>query len=132
MLREKFRKDAIDLPSFLEAVFVYPPERPDGTAVFLSSSAGIVPNALLHNLGFLDDPDIPKALQQISSSDWQYDRMTTSYFLSRDIVVPTMGGEMAQWREKLFAQMHRRASDAADFLRLPSNAVVELGSKVEI
>ena len=114
MLREKFRKDAIDLPSFLEAVFVYPPMRHDGTAVFLSSSAGIVPNALLHNLkhnkvlhktnlfltvqnqeipkvplkehaemttlghdcwqviikfGFLDDPDIPKALQQISSSD---------------------------------------------------------------
>jgi KUP system potassium uptake protein len=43
-----------------------------------------------------------------------------------------MGGEMAQWREKLFAQMHRSASGAADFLRLPSNAVVELGSKVEI
>ena len=58
--------------------------------------------------------------------------MTTSYFLSRDIVVPTMGGEMAQWREKLFEQMHRRASNASEFLRLPSNAVVELGSKVEI
>ncbi len=177
LLSEKFRKDAIDLPGFLEAVFAYPPVRPDGTAVFLSSSVGIVPNALLHNLkhnkvlhktnlfltvlnqeipkvllqeqaemttlghdcwqvvikfGFLDDPDIPKALQHISSAQWHYDPMTTSYFLSRDIVVPTMGGEMAQWREKLFAQMHRSASGAADFLRLPSNAVVELGSKVEI
>ena len=43
-----------------------------------------------------------------------------------------MGGGMAAWREKLFAQMHHNASAAADFLRLPSNAVVELGSKVEI
>jgi hypothetical protein len=57
--------------------------------------------------------------------------MTTSYFLSRD-VVPTIGGGMAQWREKLFAQMHHNASGAADFLNLPNNAVVELGSKIEI
>jgi KUP system potassium uptake protein len=60
------------------------------------------------------------------------DAMNTSYFLSRDVVVPTLGGGMAAWREKLFAQMHHNASAAADFLNLPSNAVVELGSKVEI
>lgn len=58
--------------------------------------------------------------------------MTTSYFLSRDIIVPTLGKKMAGWREKLFALMHRSASGAADFLNLPSNAVVELGSKIEI
>ena len=58
--------------------------------------------------------------------------MMTSYFLSRDTVIPTVGTGMAQWREKLFAQMHHNASDAADFLHLPSNAVVELGSKIEI
>ena len=177
LLADKFRQDAIALPGFLEAVFAYPPVRADGTAVFLSSTVGVVPNALLHNLkhnkvlhhtnlfltvqnqeipkvplpeqavmtplghdcwqviikfGFLDDPDIPLVLQQIGHPDWRYDPMTTSYFLSRDIVVPTMGGEMAQWREKLFAQMHRSASGAADFLNLPSNGVVELGSKVEI
>ena len=58
--------------------------------------------------------------------------MTTSYFLSRDIVIPTIGGGMAPWREKLFASMHRNASGAADFLSLPANRVVELGSKVEL
>ena len=58
--------------------------------------------------------------------------MTTSYFLSRDTIVPTVGGGMSQWREKLFAQMHRNAGSAADFLKLPNNAVVELGSKIEI
>jgi len=41
-----------------------------------------------------------------------------------------MDGGMAYWREKLFAQLHRNASGAADFLNLPNNAVVELGSKI--
>ena len=55
--------------------------------------------------------------------------MTTSYFLSRDIVMPTLGSGMAPWREKMFAQMHHNASAAADFLKLPNNAVVELGAR---
>jgi KUP system potassium uptake protein len=46
--------------------------------------------------GLLDDPDIPKALQQISGAQWSYDPMTISYFLSRDIVVPTIGGPSAE------------------------------------
>jgi KUP system potassium uptake protein len=58
--------------------------------------------------------------------------MDTSYFLSRDIVIPTLGAGMAMWREKLFASMHHNASGAADYLGLPTNRVVELGSKVEI
>jgi KUP system potassium uptake protein len=60
------------------------------------------------------------------------DEMTTSYFLSRETVVPTVGSGMAPWREKLFAGMHRNAAAAADFLNLPPNRVVELGSKVQI
>jgi KUP system potassium uptake protein len=58
--------------------------------------------------------------------------METSYFLSRDIVIPTLGSGMMPWREKLFAGMHRNASAAADYLSLPTNRVVELGSKLEI
>jgi KUP system potassium uptake protein len=84
------------------------------------------------NYGFKNDPDLPKALQQIKGRGCDLDAMTTSYFLSRDIVIPTIGGGMAQWREKLFAQMHHNASGAAAFLNLPNNAVVELGSKIEI
>ena len=177
LLNEKLRSDSIDLKSFLEAVFVTPPVRVDGTAVFLTAEPGTVPNAMLHNLkhnkvlhqnnlfvtvrnhevpwvgmnkrleieslghhcwqvivnyGFKGDPDLPKALQLIKGRGFELDPMTTSYFLSRDIVVPTIGSGMAQWREKLFAQMHHNASGAADFLRLPNNAVVELGSKIEI
>ncbi|HNW02467.1 MAG TPA: potassium transporter Kup [Burkholderiaceae bacterium] len=177
LLNEKLRADAIDLNSFLEAVFVSPPMRVDGTAVFLTAEPGTVPNAMLHNLkhnkvlhennlfvtvrnhevpwigldkrleieplghdcwqvvihyGFKNDPDVPKALEQIKGRGCELDNMTTSYFLSRDTVIPTIGGGMSQWREKLFAQMHHNASGAADFLNLPNNSVVELGSKIEI
>jgi KUP system potassium uptake protein len=174
---ERLRADTIDLPSFLESVFLHPPLRVPGTAVFLVVDKGLTPNALLHNLkhnkvlheknlfvtvehhevprvepgkrseivdlghdcrqvtlhfGFKDEPDVPAALQRLAERGCGVDDMDTSYFLSRDIVVPTFGGGMADWREKLFASMHRNASAAADFLRLPTNRVVELGSKVEI
>ncbi len=177
LLNEKLRADAIDLPAFLDAVFVSPPVRVDGTAVFLTAEAGTVPNAMLHNLkhnkvlhannlfvtvqhhevpwigldkrieieplghdcwqvvvhyGFKNDPDLPIALHLLRGRGCDLDDMTTSYFLSRDIVIPTIGGGMMPWREKLFAQMHHNASGAAAFLKLPNNAVVELGSKIEI
>ena len=177
LMRESLRDDAIDLRSFLDAVFVSPPTRVDGTAVFLSSEMGLTPNALMHNLkhnkvlhqynlfvtvrshdvpwigfdkriemeslghdcwqvvlnfGFKNDPDVPQALEQLKGRGVPLDDMDTSYFLSRDIIIPTIGGGMAPWREKLFASMHRNASGAADFLNLPTNRIVELGSKVEI
>ncbi len=177
ILHEKRKEDALDLNSFLEAVFLSPPTRVEGTAVFLTSGKGAVPNAMLHNLkhnkvlhkqnlfvnvqnhevpwidenerleisaigqdcwqvvihyGFKDDPDVPGALANLNGMGCEISPMTTSYFLSRDSIVPTVTGGMAQWREKLFAQMHLNASSAADFLNLPSNSVVELGSKIEI
>jgi KUP system potassium uptake protein len=177
ILNQKLREDALDLKSFLEAVFVKPPVRVEGSAVFFTAAPGTVPNALLHNLkhnkvlhennlfvtvrnhevpwigldkrleieslghhcwqvivnyGFKNDPDLPKALQEIKARGCELEAMSTSYFLSRDVIVPTIGGGMAVWREKLFAQMHHNASGAADFLKLPNNSVVELGSKIEI
>jgi KUP system potassium uptake protein len=177
LLNASLRADAIALKDFLEAVFISPPVRVEGTAVFLTSDPGAVPNALLHNLkhnkvlhnnnlfvtvrnhevpwigidkrieieslghdcwqvnvhyGFKNDLDLPKALQQIKGRGCELDPMNTSYFLSRDIVIPTIGSGMAHWREKLFSQMHHNASGAAEYLKLPNNAVVELGSKIEI
>jgi KUP system potassium uptake protein len=86
---------------------------------------------ILH-YGFKNDPDVPRALEQIRGRGCEIEAMKTSYFLSRDTVVPSIGTGMAPWREKLFAQMHHNASAAADFLSLPNNSVVELGSKIEI
>jgi KUP system potassium uptake protein len=177
LLSAKLRDDAIPLADFLEGIFVSPPARAEGTAVFLTSEPGITPNALMHNLkhnkvlhehnlfvtvqqhevpwigfdqrvvlsplghncwavtvhfGFKNEPDVPEALKQLEGRGVPLEDMETSYFLSRDIVIPTLGEGMSLWREKLFASMHRNAAAAADFLSLPVNRVVELGAKVEI
>lgn len=176
-MAERLREDAIGLEDFLKAVFVSPPLRVPGTAVFLSAEAGIAPNALLHNLkhnkvlhefnlfvtvrhhevpwigfseraqmrslgrdcwqvtlnfGFKNDPDVPKALKMLEAQGVPLPDMDTSYFLSRDTVAPSLGVGMSMWRQKLFATLHRNAAAAADFLYLPANRVVELGTKLEI
>ncbi|HEY6135048.1 MAG TPA: potassium transporter Kup, partial [Rubrivivax sp.] len=84
------------------------------------------------HFGFKNDPDVPEALRLLEGRGVNLDEMETSYFLSRDTVIPTFGDGMSMWREKLFASMHRNAAAAADFLNLPTNRIVELGSKVEI
>ncbi len=177
LMGERLRESSIDLPSFLEVVFVSPPQRVPGTAVFLNAEKGSTPSALLHNLkhnkvlhernlfvtvvqhevpwigfdrrveveplgrgcwqvtlhfGFKNDPDVPEALRLLRGRGVQLEELETSYFLSRDTVVPTFGGGMPMWREKLFASMHRNAAAAADFLNLPANRIVELGTKLEI
>jgi KUP system potassium uptake protein len=177
LMSERLRAEAIDLPVFIESLFIHPPLRVPGTAVFLSAEKGATPFALLHNLkhnkvlhaqnvfvtvrhhevpwigfdrrveveplghdcwqvvlhfGFKNDPDVPEALKLLAGRGIVLDEMETSYFLSRDSVVPTFAKGMWLWREKLFASMHRNAAAAADFLYLPANRIVELGSKVEI
>ena len=84
------------------------------------------------NYGFKNERDVPEALSQLKGHGFEFDAMSTSYFLSREVVVPSVGSGMVNWREKLFAQMHYNASGAAEFLHLPNNAVVEMGSKIEI
>ena len=177
LLRKVSRANSMELQVFLDSLFFSPPVRVEGTAVFMSTQYGMVPNAFLHNLkhnkvlhdtnvfvtvqshevpyipvaerlsvksmgnsswevvihyGFKDDPDVPLALEPLTQHGCNLNPMTTSYFLSRDSIVPVIDGGMAQWREVLFAQMHLNASSAADFLKVPNNAVVELGSKIEI
>ncbi|MCY4752946.1 potassium transporter Kup [Pelomonas aquatica] len=80
--------------------------------------------------GFMDQPDVPAALALCSTKGLQTEPAETSYFLSRETLVPRAG--MAHWREALFATMSRNASSAADYFRLPGNAVVELGTKVQL
>jgi len=82
--------------------------------------------------GFMDEPDIPKALGHCALHGLSIEPGATSYFLSREIVVPTKGAGMAHWREALFAAMSRNAGSVADFFKLPHNCVVELGTRVQI
>jgi KUP system potassium uptake protein len=84
------------------------------------------------NYGFKNTPDIPKALELCKAHGLPINLFETSYFLSREIVVPTKGSGMAHWRESLFAVMSRNAGSVAGFFRLPNNCVVELGTRVQI
>ncbi len=80
--------------------------------------------------GFMDQPDLPKALELCAAQNLSLDLMDTSFFLGRETLIPKIGSEMAFWREKLFVAMFRNAGSAATYFRLPPNRVVELGSQV--
>jgi KUP system potassium uptake protein len=82
--------------------------------------------------GFKDQPNLPYALELCQPYGLVFEPLSTSYFLSREIVVPSPGTGMAQWRERLFAAMARNASNAAEYFKLPANRVLELGARVEI
>jgi KUP system potassium uptake protein len=83
--------------------------------------------------GFMDAPDVPLALETCGPLGLQVEPMEISYFLSREKIVAVAGGEgMALWRDRLFAAMARNAGSVTDFFGIPTNRVVELGTRVEI
>jgi len=82
--------------------------------------------------GFMQHADIPQALLQLNLDGEKLDPFTNSYFLSRDIIVPDVGGAMPRWRDQLFSVMSRNASSAVEYFNIPANSVIELGSRVQI
>jgi KUP system potassium uptake protein len=84
------------------------------------------------NYGFKNTPDVPKALELCSFNGAPINLFETSYFLSREIVVPTKGAGMSHWREVFFAFMSRNSGSVASFFQLPNNCVIELGTRVQI
>lgn len=174
---DSLKKHAIPLESFLESLFIAPPLRVPGTAIFLRGETDGVPHALLHNLshnkvlhehvvfltvyveevpwvplaeriqvqdlghncfqlnifyGFKDEPDIPEMLELCKQYGQSFDMMSTSFFISRQTIVPSAGRGIARWRKHLFIWMSRNARGAADYYRIPPNRVIELGARVEI
>jgi len=178
ILFDRLQSGSPPLTPFLDSLFAHPPQRVDGTAVFLTSTPDTVPHALLHSLkhyqvlhaqnvfltvafmpapwldtkvrvaceplehdcwrvtlrcGFMEMPDVSHALELCGPFGLQLDPMQVSYFLSREKIVPTAGWPgMALWRERLFAVMARNSGSVTDFFNIPTNRVVELGTRVEI
>ena len=178
-LLERLRSSSIPLNSFLKSLFLAPPQRVPGTAVFCVSTPESTPNALLHSLkhyrvlhernifltvefrevpwvasgdrvsceqldhncwrvlvryGFMNRPDISAALEVCGPYGLQVDPMEASYFLSREKIVHSASAKRgpALWRDRLFAAMARNAGSVTDFLNIPTNRVVELGTRIEL
>ena len=178
ILLEQLRESSLPLAALLQSLFLAPPHRVPGTAVFLTSTPDVTPQAFLHSLkhykvlheqnvfltvefrdvpwvapddqvvrehlehdcwrvtaryGFMDIPDVVLALELCAPVGLQLDPMEVSYFLSREKIVAGEGGEgMARWRDRIFAAMARNAGSVTDFFNIPTNRVVELGTRVEI
>lgn len=84
------------------------------------------------HFGYMEDPDIPDALERVGTQHVSFNPMTMSYFLGRETLIPTRQPGMAIWREHLFAWMMRNSSSAVGFFSLPPNQVIELGAQVEL
>jgi KUP system potassium uptake protein len=177
ILHERLLQETMPVDLFISSVSENPPIRVPGTAVFLTSTEGRVPHALLHNLkhnkvlhervvlltlktrdiprvsrtdrlkirdlgcdfhqieafyGFMEDQDIPALLDECGRRGIAFDMMDTSFFASRETLIPSVAPGMALWREKLFASMSKNATKATEYFRIPTNRVVELGTQVEL
>ena len=87
---------------------------------------------LIVHFGFMNRPDVSATLDLCKDCGLTFDLMQTTFFLSRTTVIPTSKQGMARWRERLFAAMARNAHTAADYYNIPTNCVIELGTKIEI
>jgi KUP system potassium uptake protein len=88
---------------------------------------------LILRYGFMESPDIPAALVQCRGLyGLQFDMMRTSFFVSRETIVPSLRPGMAMWRERLFAFMALNSASATSFFKIPTGRVVELGTQLEI
>ena len=82
--------------------------------------------------GFMETPDIPAALESCASLGLPFEMMSTSFFISRAMIVSSPHPGMMKWRERLFLALSKNAMNAADFFKIPVNRVIEMGTRVEI
>ena len=176
LMRERMSEVALPIEIFAKSA-KNSAVRVPGTAIFMASSTGGVPSALLHNIkhnkvlhervviltvqiaeipyvdpatrceyhdlgdgffravlhyGFMEETAVPAGLKTMQQCGGEFDMMQTSFFLSRQTLLPSENPGMPIWREKIFAWMLRNSATAMEFFRLPTNRVVELGSQVRI
>jgi KUP system potassium uptake protein len=82
--------------------------------------------------GFMESPNVPKALVIARKLGWQFDIMSTSFFVSRRALKPSAQSGMPLWQDHLFIAMSRSANDATDYFQIPTGRVVEVGTQVTI
>ena len=82
--------------------------------------------------GFMESPNVPKTLAIARKLGWQFDIMSTSFFLSRRALKPAAHSGMPRWQDLLFIRLSRSANDATDYFQIPTGRVVEVGTQVTI
>jgi len=82
--------------------------------------------------GFMETPNVPRALAIARKHGWQFDIMSTSFFLSRRALKPAAHSGMPRWQDRLFIMLTRIANDATDYFQIPTGRVVEVGTQVTI
>jgi KUP system potassium uptake protein len=82
--------------------------------------------------GFMETPNVPKSLAIARKLGWQFDIMSTSFFLSRRALKPAVHSGMPRWQDHLFIALSRTANDATDYFQIPSGRVVEVGTQVTV
>ena len=82
--------------------------------------------------GFMESPNVPKSLAIARKLGWQFDIMSTSFFLSRRALKPAAHSGMPRWQDLLFIALSRTANDATDYFQIPTGRVVEVGTQVTI
>jgi KUP system potassium uptake protein len=84
------------------------------------------------NFGYMEQPNIPKAMAICRKQGWKFDIMTTSFFLSRRSLKPAANSGMPLWQDRLYIGLARTASDATEYFQIPTGRVVEIGTQVAI
>jgi KUP system potassium uptake protein len=170
-------ESALTQEMLLDSLLRKPPVKVPGTAIFMTSTKGRSPIALLHSLkhyraihervifitlvvdevpwvppsgrvqvedlghgfwrvtgrfGFMQKPHVPRLLRQCSSHGLAVDADQSTFFLGREIIVPSKKPGMARWREHLFSMAGRLAQQPATYFQIPVGRVIELGQQVEI
>jgi KUP system potassium uptake protein len=84
------------------------------------------------SFGYMELPNVPKALAICRKLGWKYDIMSTSFFLSRRSIKVSANSGMPVWMDKIYIVLSKNASDATDFFHIPTGRVVEVGTQVTI
>jgi KUP system potassium uptake protein len=89
-------------------------------------------SSIVPHFGFMETPNVPQALAIARKLGWNFDIMSTTFFLSRRTLRPAEASNMPHWQDRLFIALGRTANDATDYFQIPTGRVVEVGTQVKV
>ena len=105
------------------------PRVPDDEKVRIDAYNDLFYRVVL-TFGYMETPNIPKALGLARKLGWKFDIMSTSFFLSRRSLRPSPKGGMPLWMDRVFISLAKNATDATEYFHIPTGRVVEIGTQV--